>query len=468
MNKLLFCFLLMPFCGITQTIPQQLQAAFLQFEKDPQLASAISSLYVIDAKTGKVVFDKNSKIGLAPASTQKIITSITAFELLKKEFRYKTVLETVGDVTNGTLNGHLYVIGSGDPTLGSNRYASTKSDVLLKEWTKAVQKAGIQKITDPLSFNYGTFSYQSIPDGWIWEDIGNYYGAGAFVLNWKENQFEIVLNSIKQETINDETTIISPAQPVFVNELKAGQKGSGDHAFCYLPLQENAWMLKGSIPVGEKNFAISAASNDPAKLLFSDFIATLQQHSISTNGTINYVDLLSKPSFTAIDGRRYTAIYTHYSPPLDSIIYWFNKKSINLYGEALIKTMGGTKKASYSTDSGVAVVKEFWKGKGIPDYELNLFDGSGLSPLNRVTTHAQVEILKYAKGKDWFQSFYTSLPVYNGMVMKSGTINNTKGFCGYHTARNGTGYIFSFLVNNYNGKSADLVGKMYKVLDILK
>ena len=76
--------LLMVAGSFAQTINQKLKNAFQQFESDEQLKHAISSLYVIDAKTGKVVFDKNSRIGLAPASTQKIITSVTAFELLGK------------------------------------------------------------------------------------------------------------------------------------------------------------------------------------------------------------------------------------------------------------------------------------------------------------------------------------------------------------------------------------------------
>jgi D-alanyl-D-alanine carboxypeptidase/D-alanyl-D-alanine-endopeptidase (penicillin-binding protein 4) len=99
---------------------------------------------------------------------------------------------------------------------------------------------------------------------------------------------------------------------------------------------------------------------------------------------------------------------------------------------------------------------------------LNIYDGSGLSPLNRVTTHAQVEILKYAKTKDWFPYFLQALPEYNGMTMKSGTISDVKGFCGYHKAKDGKEYIFSFLVNNYSGKTSPLVQKMFKVLDELK
>src|SRR5215831_15670398 len=74
-----------------QTVGQKLQTAYRQFESDSQLKHALVSLYVINAKTGDVVFDKNSQIGLAPASTQKIITAATAFELLGKSYRYKTI-----------------------------------------------------------------------------------------------------------------------------------------------------------------------------------------------------------------------------------------------------------------------------------------------------------------------------------------------------------------------------------------
>jgi D-alanyl-D-alanine carboxypeptidase/D-alanyl-D-alanine-endopeptidase (penicillin-binding protein 4) len=47
---------------------------------------------VINAKTGDVVFDKNSQVGLAPASTQKIITAATAFDLLGKDYGIKLSL----------------------------------------------------------------------------------------------------------------------------------------------------------------------------------------------------------------------------------------------------------------------------------------------------------------------------------------------------------------------------------------
>jgi serine-type D-Ala-D-Ala carboxypeptidase/endopeptidase (penicillin-binding protein 4) len=97
-----------------------------------------------------------------------------------------------------------------------------------------------------------------------------------------------------------------------------------------------------------------------------------------------------------------------------------------------------------------------------------MVDGSGLSPLNRITTSAQVRVLRYARSQPWFPAFYNSFPEFNGMKMKSGTISGVKGFSGYHSSKTGQEYVFSFVVNNYNGSASSLVQKMYKVLDELK
>src|SRR6187402_1019622 len=166
-----------------QTINQKLQKAFAAFEKDSQLKHAISSLYVIDANTGQVVFNKNSQIGLAPASTQKIITSVTAFELLGKDYRYKTELSYEGIIKDARLDGGIYIRGSGDPTLGSWRWDSTKDSVVLRKWSQEIKKLHIKYIDGEIEANTSKFTYNGIPDGWIWQDIGNYYGAGSYSIN---------------------------------------------------------------------------------------------------------------------------------------------------------------------------------------------------------------------------------------------------------------------------------------------
>lgn len=462
------CFFVIGCCWLVagsygQDVSQRLKKAYQLFEADSQLKHAVSSLYVIDANTGVVVFDKNAQVGLAPASTQKIITSVTAFELLGKTYRYKTELGYTGKLNKGIVDGSLYVIGTGDPTLGSPRWQTTKDSVILKKWLQEIKKKGIKRINGNVVTNFSKFSYQSIPDGWIWQDIGNYYGAASYALNWKENQYDMKLAS--GNSIGDPVQIINDSllYDRYMNYLKSAPIGTGDNAYIY-------WdgLVNGTIPIKEKSFSISGASKDPIKDLLFELSFYLSRNSIPNEPRHPGYDRETFSDLDSGDLKKVTIFYTHYSPSLDSIIYWFNKRSINLYGEALVKTFAYEKQGFGSTDSGVAIVKRFWKEKGLDEDELNIYDGSGLSPLNRVTTHAQVEILKYAKSKDWYPYFYDALPEYNAMKMKSGTISDVKGFCGYHQSKDGKEYIFSFLVNNYSGKSADLVSKMYKVLNELK
>ena len=452
-----------------QTTSQKLQRSFQQFEKDAQLKYATSSLYVINAKTGKVVFDKNSRVGLAPASTLKVITSVTAFELLGKDYRYKTELGYVGKKEDSSINGNMILIGNGDPTFGSWRWETTKPEIILHEFANALYAEGIKSFRGSCDMATGDFETQNFPDGWIWQDLGNYYGAGPSALNWRENQFDIFLASGSK--IGDSVRVVG-TKPLIdgfpvLSEAKSAAKGSGDNSFVYLPIGGNQIIVRGTIPSNEKKFTISASIPNPEKQIMTELRDNLALRRIAFGGN-GAGEARAQRSAKIRTNPLLKIIYEHYSPTLDSIIYWFNKKSINLYGEALVRTLAYEKEGFGSTGSGVAILKNFWKERGLDEDELNISDGSGLSPQNRVTTHAEVEILEYAQSRSWFPYFSGSLPEYNGMTMKSGTIKDVKGFCGYHKAKDGTGYIFSFLVNNYNGSTGQLVNKMYKVLDVLK
>ena len=139
-----FCLVLILFATVhayPQSISDRLKAAVQSLGNDPQLRHGILGLTVAD-KSGNIIFQKNGEIGLAPASTQKIITSAAAFEILGSDFRYETNLGYPGNVSAGVLNGDMYIIGSGDPTLGSWRYRETKDSVILSSWSNAIQKNG--------------------------------------------------------------------------------------------------------------------------------------------------------------------------------------------------------------------------------------------------------------------------------------------------------------------------------------
>jgi len=428
-----------------QTVSDQLKIAMGKLQADSQMRHAIFSFYVIDGKTGKLIFDKNSQIGSAPASCQKLFTSAAAFELLGHDYCYKTELGYDGEIKDSVLNGNLYIIGSGDPTLGSWRYSTTVDTLLLNKWVEVIQKEGIKKINGNLVGDDSKFETQSTPDGWIWQDIGNYYGAGVWGLNWHENQYDLKLKPGKK--VGDPCTIISTYPELeynyLVNELKTGEKGSGDNAYIYYPPYSFDAFIRGTIPLGEDSFviggAMAIASHYPARLLMDK----CKKASIKITGEIqtslDYI--VNEKGFSYHS----TNLFEHISPSLDSINYWFLKKSINLYGEALIKTMAYKKIGFGSTEKGIEILKDFWNQQAIEKSAINITDGSGLSPQNRVTTDALVKALQYAVTRPWFTSFYKALPDINGMKMKSGSIGGARSYAGYQRGKDGREYIFAII-----------------------
>ena len=119
--KILLLFICLPFAGpaFSQSVSKKLSDAIESLQKDSQFIHAGISIFVTDAHTGEAVFQKNAATGMAPASCQKIITSAAAFELLGKNFIYKTYMAVNGKIKNNVLRGDLVFLGAGDPTLGS-------------------------------------------------------------------------------------------------------------------------------------------------------------------------------------------------------------------------------------------------------------------------------------------------------------------------------------------------------------
>ena len=469
MKKL--CFILFFLSAVqarAQSPGQLLENSVKTLEADSQMRHALLGLYVIDRKSGKVIVDRNSQIGLAPASTQKLLTSIAAIDMMGISFRYATNIYFEGIQHLDTLDGNMIIQGSGDPTFGSWRFNNTSAENIFNSIFSAIARTGINVINGNIIISDTVFDSGSIPAGWIWEDIGNYYGAGVWGLNWRENQYDLLLRAGNDE--NDSVQIIGTRPEMnispFINELKTGPKGSGDRAFIYFSPYLAKGFVRGTIPPGEKNFIISG-SMPSGPLQFADELdKELKKHKIIVSGQIfTGKDFQMKNRLQHSLNR---LLISFLSPSLDSVNYWFLKKSINLYGEALLKTFAHQKTGIGTTEKGIETMLDFWSQNGIEKSAIQVMDGSGLSPQNRVTAYALVRSLKYAATRPWFNSFYQALPEINGMRMKSGSIEGARSFAGYHRSRSGVEYVFAIIVNNYSGSSSLLVKKMWELLDILK
>ncbi len=437
-------------------IKQQMQL----LENDEQFKHAAISFLVKDANSDAVVYERNKDLGLAPASCQKVMTSVAALSLLGQNFSFATLLHyNPSSLVNGSYNGQLTLRSNGDPTLGSPRYGNTAS-IVLQKWLAAIKAAGITKINGTVVIDDGTSPEQRSmpPRGYIWEDLGNYYGANSWALNWRENQYDV---SFKTEAAGSKAKILSiyPEQPNvnFISTVTAA--GTSDNAYINSAPYADYAYITGTIPPLKDKFTISGAMPRPASTLLAEFkAACTKQNLLGAKATF----LLSEKCSQNMDTQK--VLLRIESPKLDSVNYWFLKKSLNLYGECLLKQLG----TKNTIESGVEALQKFYHGIGLSAAALNVWDGSGLSPANRITTSSLVKALQYAQKQSWYNSFYHALPIINDLHMKDGYISGVRSYAGYHKAINGKQYVFSFIVNNFTGSPSKAREKIWKILDLLK
>jgi D-alanyl-D-alanine carboxypeptidase/D-alanyl-D-alanine-endopeptidase (penicillin-binding protein 4) len=250
------------------------------------------------------------------------------------------------------------------------------------------------------------------------------------------------------------------------SELITGAEGTGDQGYPYLPaFNSNVMYVRGTYAVDQTKKSIAAALPDPAYDAAYRLTDTLNRLGITVNNPPESTTTLIAKGRQVPQADKFVVSINSMS--LSEIIYWQNHLSINLYAEQLLKTIALKTGKAVTTANGVKALQDFWKAKGIDENTLNIFDGSGLSPGDRVTTLTMARVLRSAKSESWFNDFYDSLPVYNDMHMKSGSINSCQAYAGYQT-HNGRELCFSIIVNNYNGSSRGIKDKLFKVLDVLK
>lgn len=405
-NKHLFSTLLFLIISVnlySQSLTDKVKTAYNTFSNLDILKNGQSSLTVIDNKSGKIIYENNGQLGLPTASTLKVITAITAFDLLGEDYTFNTKLYYTGEIdSSGTLHGNIIIEGGGDPSLASDRFDKSE-ETLLNEWTKAIKELGIKHINGNIIGDDRLYNGYQAPGGYSWSDLGNYYGAGLSSLNWRENKIGLTFIS---HTIGQKTTLKDPSVRyeylTFVNETTTGQLGSGDNVYGFCSPYSNIVFLRGTYGADLKK-TIEISSPNPAHDAAYALYTRLERDSIFTTNKPTTLNLLR--DFNIYDDEK-ILIATHQSPPLRELIHWFNQKSINLYGEALLIAIGRLTTGNAGFRESGLLVQKYWNQKlGIPIGEINIYDGSGLSQQNRVTTKAIARIMHYAKSKTWYKEF---------------------------------------------------------------
>jgi len=439
------------------------------FITSPLIENANVSLLVKDLATNKTIYQFRPTNSSTPASTMKLVTTATALELLGPGFCFQTKLEIDGTLnSNGVLDGNLYIRGGGDPTLGSEHLGDKD---FLTRWVEEVKKVGIKKITGRIVADATLYDDLGVNQKWTWEDIGNYYAAGAYGISYMDNTYQLVLRSGPVGSIPEILRII-PEIPAmtFENHLISTTIGF-DSAYFYGAPHSYLRSIHGEIPANRMEYIIKGDIPNPGLLLAEHFHDKLVESGIS---------IRQLPTNNVISGADRRVILVHESPELSEIIKETNVHSNNGYAEQIFRYLALTKNSVGTSNGAVQVVRSFWKSKGLPVDQLFMYDGCGLSPVDAVSSQFFVDLLVYMQTKSQHKAaFFNSLPVsgksgtltnflqktpLQGKVhAKSGTISGVKCYAGYIENNNKT-FVFSVLVNRANGTSKAVTRKIEEFL----
>jgi D-alanyl-D-alanine carboxypeptidase/D-alanyl-D-alanine-endopeptidase (penicillin-binding protein 4) len=148
-------------------------------------------LTLLDIESKKILASHRPDKVLVPASSLKLLTTLTGIKILGSEFKFKTGLYYSGSIDDqGVLNGDLIIVGGGDPTLGSSSYDGYPNfNALLASIVNAVKNQNINCINGLVIVDESVFDSYPIAPTWQWNDLGNYYASGAWGINVNENQY---------------------------------------------------------------------------------------------------------------------------------------------------------------------------------------------------------------------------------------------------------------------------------------
>lgn len=465
---------------------ENLQKQIERIAEGDVLGNAVVS---ICARTGsgQTLVDIDAGDMLIPASNMKLISTGAALHALGGDYKYKTHIGYDGTIIEGVLMGDLYIIGGGDPTIGSKDTIALPVEHTFALWEKLIKEAGISEIDGRIIGSSGDFfSGMAEEPTWLWNDIGTYYGAGATGLMFYENMQSFNVTAGPSEGSPIEVSPSYPDTPwmEFRYDCTTGKAGTGDLLYMYTSDLAAVAEIRGTFAVDRKPKRVDCSNKFPELTCAYHFTEWLKKHGVQcTQGAAD--TRLHKIE----DPEELTILGGTESPSLRRIAFETNHISNNLYAETLFRTLGKEILDKGCYDSSYVAADNIFKQLGVDiSRGINIKDGSGLSRQNYVSSDFFCRFLHAMMSSPCFEDFVESLPSPGGngtlsynmknypaetkarIKAKSGSMNGVRCYSGYIIPKEGCKdetIIFSILVNNCTAPTWKIRPLLDKIMGLL-
>ncbi|HSI65792.1 MAG TPA: D-alanyl-D-alanine carboxypeptidase/D-alanyl-D-alanine-endopeptidase [Planococcus sp. (in: firmicutes)] len=426
---------------------------------DKRIEGTIIGVSVREAETGEIVFEEFGDIRLKPASNMKLFTAAAALENLGQEYRFSTELRMDGKIVEGVLDGNLYLVGKGDPTLLEEDFG------LLAARLAALK---IHRITGNLIGDDSWYDDVRLSSGITHPDEVHYYAAEVSALtaspskDYDTGSVLVEISTGTEEGSGTKVSVTPETDHVSIMNNSITVSASSPNTLSITRRRSaNEIVIDGGMPLEEERISQWVAVSDPTMHALRVFNKALLNAGIQTSEKFELKQSQASDERVLLAERK--------SIRLSELLIPFMKLSNNGIGEILTKEMGKVLRQEGTWDAGLAVIEETSSRLGVNTKTMQFKDGSGMSHVNLIPANEITQLLYVAQQSSWFEPFLTALPVAGveermiggtlrnrmnegfakgNVFAKTGTLATASSLAGYATTRDGERMIFSVIVNN--------------------
>ena len=460
-------------------------------DSSPAARTAFWGIQIVDLASGKTLYELNPDHFFVPASNAKLFSTALALIRLGPDFTFQTrVLADSAPDEQGRIPGSLRLVGGGDPNLSARavpyRMGPVAGNALaaIEELAGQVAARGVKRVDGDIIGDDTWYLWQPYAVGWSIDDPQSDDGPPVSALTINDNT--LTLNVRPGAKVGDPAALsLTPPIEFYRLENRIRTVAAGGERRIHLwriPGSRDA-ELWGTIPLRDRGQDMPLGVEDPALLAAIALRTALQARGVTMGGSAVVRHAFPAEAAEAPEPLGGIELARRVSAPLIEDLRITAKVSQNLHAELALRAVGRARRNVGSFEAGLEELKAFLAEAGIDAAAYNIVDGSGLSRLNLVTPAAVMKLLRYMYGSPARENWIGILPVgaLDGTLSsrfgetaaagrvhaKTGTLSHVSTLSGYLQRPDGSWVAFSILVNNFNGRAAEVRGVMDRICTLL-
>jgi D-alanyl-D-alanine carboxypeptidase/D-alanyl-D-alanine-endopeptidase (penicillin-binding protein 4) len=462
-------------------------------DSSPAARTAFWGIQIVDLASGKTLYELNPDHFFVPASNTKLFSTSLALTRLGPGFTFQTrVLAASPPDDQGRIRGSIRLAGGGDPNLSARavpyRVGSSTGNPLaaIEDLADQVVARGVKRIEGDIVGDDTWYLWQPYADGWAIDDPESDDGTPVSALTLNDNTITLTIHPGVAAGDAAALTWNPPLEFYRIENRVRTVPAGGPRLihFKRVPGSLDA-QLWGTIPLRDRGQDMLLGIEDPALYAAQALRNVLTERGVAVTGSA-----LARHAFPdeiadltqAAPASQETELARRVSAPLVEDLRITDKVSQNLHAEMALRAVARARRNAGSFEAVQEELKAFLTEIGIDPGAYNILDGSGLTRLNLVTPAPVVKQLRYMYDSPARDNWISLLPVGGedgtlnsrfaenaGRVhAKTGSLSHVGALSGYVQRTDGSWVAFAILVNNFNGRAAEVRSIIDRICNLVE